>query len=86
MVGQQHSPLLGLDIRTRQAQTLEIPAQAGWEYGVLVFKGEVEIDGQTLVQDELENLLAPPPKPYTSAPKQAATSCCWAANPCRTRR
>ena len=48
-----HSPLLGLDIRTRQAQTLEISAQAGWEYGVLVLKGEVEIDGQTFAQDEL---------------------------------
>ena len=50
---EQHSPLLGLDIRTRQAQTLGIPAQAGWEYGVLVLKGEVEIDGQTFAQDEL---------------------------------
>ena len=50
---EQHSPLLGLDIRTRQAQTLEIPAQAGWEYGVLVLKGEVEIDGQIFAQDEL---------------------------------
>ena len=27
-----------------------------------------------------------PPKPCTFAPKQAATSCCWVANPCRTRR
>lgn len=42
-----------MDIRTRQAQTLEIPARAGWEYGVLVLKGEVEIDGQTFAQDEL---------------------------------
>ena len=30
-----------------------MPAQAGWEYGVLVLKGEVEIDGQTFAQDEL---------------------------------
>ena len=50
---EQHSPLLGLDIRTSQAQTLGIPAKAGWEYGVLVLKGEVEIDGQAFAQDEL---------------------------------
>ncbi|WP_225748602.1 pirin family protein [Eikenella sp. Marseille-P7795] len=50
---EQHSPLLGLDIRFRQPATLDIPAQAGWEYGVLVLAGEAEIGGQTFVQDEL---------------------------------
>ncbi|MFC0820474.1 pirin family protein [Moraxella marmotae] len=49
----QYSPLLGVDIQVAQAQMLDIPAQAGWEYGVLVLKGEVQIDGQTFTQDEL---------------------------------
>ena len=85
---EQHSPLLGLDVRTRQAQTLGIPAQAGWEYGVLVLKGEVEKSmGKRSRKTSWQNSPVPtPPKPCTSAPKQAATSCCWAANLCRTRR
>lgn len=50
---EQHSPLLGADIRIRQPQTLDLPAQAGWEYGILVIQGKVEIDGQTFKADEL---------------------------------
>ncbi|MBH5329609.1 pirin family protein [Eikenella sp. S3360] len=50
---EQHSPLLGADIRFREHATLCLPAQAGWEYGVLVLKGSVEIGGQTFLPDEL---------------------------------
>lgn len=50
---EQHSPLLGIDIKIRETQTLSVPAQAGWEYGVLVLDGAAEIDGQTFRQDEL---------------------------------
>lgn len=41
MPTQQYSPLLGVDIQAAQAQTLEIPADAGWEYGTLVISGSV---------------------------------------------
>lgn len=49
----QYSPLLGVDIRFEQAQTLHIPAQTAWEYGVQVLAGCVHIGGQSFAADEL---------------------------------
>lgn len=50
----QYSPLVGVDIRVNQAQTLEIPARAAWEYGLLVLAGSVRgEDGQSYGADEL---------------------------------
>lgn len=49
-----HSPLLGADVRTAAAQVLEFPAEAGWEYGVLVLAGSVAAaDGTRAAADEL---------------------------------
>ena len=92
---EQHSPLLGLDIRTRQAQTLGIPAQAGWESppkqagntACWCSKAKWKSTGKRSRKTSWQNSNVPtPPKPCASAPKQAATLCCWAANPCHTRR
>ena len=50
----QYSPLLGVDIQFKETQTLTIPAQAGWEYGVLVIAGSVAAaDGTRAAADEL---------------------------------
>lgn len=49
----QFSPLLGVDLRSREAATLQIPIEKNWEYGVLVIAGEVQIDGETFHADEL---------------------------------
>lgn len=50
----QYSPLVGVDIRVQQAQTLRIPARAAWEYGILVLAGEIETeDGTRYGADEL---------------------------------
>ena len=51
---QQYSPLLGVDVQAAQAQTVTIPVQAGWEYGVLVIAGGVTAaDGIRAGADEL---------------------------------
>ncbi|MBF0803679.1 MULTISPECIES: pirin family protein [unclassified Neisseria] len=49
----QHSPLIGLDIQFDRAARISIPAQAGWEYGVLVIAGSIKAGGQTFTADEL---------------------------------
>lgn len=50
----QHSPLVGVDIQVREAQTLTIEAEAGWEYGALVITGSVAAaDGTRAGADEL---------------------------------
>ncbi|WP_312267148.1 pirin family protein [Neisseria sp.] len=50
----QYSPLVGVDIQFQTAQTLDIPANHGWEYGVLVIAGSVtSADGTRAEADEL---------------------------------
>ncbi|MFZ7188118.1 pirin family protein [Avibacterium avium] len=53
---QQYSPLVGVDIQFQQGQTITIEQQPSFEYGVLVLKGEVEIEGQVYQQDQLVSL------------------------------
>ncbi|CAM3823159.1 pirin family protein [Avibacterium endocarditidis] len=53
---QQYSPLVGVDIQFQQAQSITIEQQPNFEYGVLVLKGEVEIEGQVYQQDQLVSL------------------------------
>ncbi|MFZ7172745.1 pirin family protein [Avibacterium volantium] len=53
---QQYSPLVGVDIQFQQSQTITIEQQPNFEYGVLVLKGEVEIEGQVYQQDQLVSL------------------------------
>ena len=50
---QQFSPLLGVDMQFRQGQKVEIATHAGWEYGALVIKGQLTVDGETYGADEL---------------------------------
>lgn len=49
----QYSPLLGLYLDAPAGGTAQLSLQAGFEYGVLVVGGSVQIDGQTAAQDEL---------------------------------
>ncbi|MCQ9325627.1 pirin family protein [Neisseria dentiae] len=49
----QHSPLVGVDMQFDQSARISIPAQAGWEYGVLVIAGSISVGGQTFAADEL---------------------------------
>lgn len=52
----QYSPLVGVDVQFQQDQSIEVETQAGFEYGVLVLKGSVEVDGQQYQPDELISL------------------------------
>lgn len=49
----QYSPLVGVDMRFEQASHFSIDRQDGFEYGLLILKGSVSIDGQIYHQDEL---------------------------------
>lgn len=50
----QYSPLVGVDIHVHTQQTLTLPAQQAWEYGILVIKGSVTAEnGITAHADEL---------------------------------
>lgn len=49
----QYSPLVGVDMRFIQTQSVTMKAQAGWEYGVLVISGRVSINGQSFTANEL---------------------------------
>lgn len=49
----QFSPLLGVDMQFDQAQTVQIPVQQNWQYGVLVLKGKAVIEGAEYGADEL---------------------------------
>ncbi len=49
----QFSPLLGVDMRFDVSGSFEIDEQDGFEYGFLVIEGELRINGQSYVQDEL---------------------------------
>lgn len=50
----QYSPLLGIDVRVQRSQTLRIPVNPGWEYGVLVIAGNIETqDGTRYGEDEM---------------------------------
>lgn len=49
----QHSPLMCVDIRFQTAQTLEVSAKAGWEYGVFVISGDVEAGGLACAPEEM---------------------------------
>lgn len=53
---EQHSKLIGLDIQFKQSQQIEIEQQPNFEYGVLVLKGEIEVDGVNYQQDQLVSL------------------------------
>lgn len=49
----QYSPLLGVDMQFTQDGAFGIDEVDGFEYGFLVIKGELRINGQTYAQDEL---------------------------------
>lgn len=49
----QYSPLLGVDMQFTQDGSFEIEEVAGFEYGFLVIKGELVINGKRYGQDEL---------------------------------
>ncbi|WP_049237790.1 pirin family protein [Moraxella canis] len=49
----QYSPLVGVDMRFKQATEFDIEEQEGFEYGFLIIKGELTINGQVYQQDEL---------------------------------
>lgn len=49
----QFSPLLGLDMQFDQTGHFNIDKQANFEYGFLVIKGELRVNGQSYRQDEL---------------------------------
>ena len=46
--GQVHSPLVGLDLASRQAALTRVPLHAAYEYGALVLDGEVMVEGERL--------------------------------------
>ena len=50
---QQYSPLIGLDMRFAIEQTQRIALLASFEYGFLVLKGQLTLNGETYAADEL---------------------------------
>lgn len=50
------SPLVGLDLTSREAATLRLPLRHEFEYGLLPLEGELEIEGDTFVPNELAYL------------------------------
>lgn len=49
----QFSPLVGVDMQFKQAQKFQIDAIPSFEYGILVLKGEVKVNGVSYKADEL---------------------------------
>ncbi|MDG2939242.1 pirin family protein [Bisgaard Taxon 10/6] len=49
----QFSPLVGVDMQFKQAQSFNIERQPTFEYGILVLKGEIEVNGKGYGADEL---------------------------------
>ncbi|MDI5984099.1 pirin family protein [Halomonas sp. M4R5S39] len=50
------SPLVGLDLTSRDAATLRLPLRHEFEYGLLPLEGGLEIEGDTFVPNELAYL------------------------------
>ncbi|MFV0680860.1 pirin family protein [Ottowia sp.] len=50
---QIYSPLVGIDLNSQDAARTTLPLEPGFEYGVLVLRGEARVAGQMLGQDEL---------------------------------
>ncbi len=51
-----YSPLLALDLKAAQAQTIRLNLVPAFEYGVLVLKGSMQIENQTFDETELAYL------------------------------
>ena len=49
----QYSPLVGVDMQFNQSTSFNIEQQPNFEYGILVLKGEVKVNGASYKQDEL---------------------------------
>lgn len=49
----QYTPLVGVDIQFTANNHLTLSMQSGWEYGILVIDGEVQINGETYHADQL---------------------------------
>lgn len=49
----QYSPLLGVDMQFDVTGDFSIEQQHGFEYGFLIIKGELQVNGQSYGQDEL---------------------------------
>lgn len=49
----QFSPLVGVDMQFQQAQKFDIEIRPHFEYGILVLKGEVKVNGVSYHADEL---------------------------------
>lgn len=52
----QYSPLVGVDMQFSERQSVTVDVQNGWEYGVLVLKGTLYLDGQSYSADQLARL------------------------------
>ncbi|MGB8713179.1 MAG: pirin family protein [Onishia taeanensis] len=50
------SPLVGLDLVSREASTLKLSLREDFEYGVLPLEGELDIEGETFPTNELAYL------------------------------
>lgn len=49
----QYSPLLGLDMQFSEAKQFQIERKLNFEYGILVLKGELKVNGVSYQADEL---------------------------------
>ncbi|KXB32080.1 quercetin 2,3-dioxygenase [Dechloromonas denitrificans] len=56
MVGEFHSPLLGLDACSSLAARISLPLMPGFEYGILLLEGEIGIAGERFATDEFAYL------------------------------
>ncbi len=52
----QYSPLVGVDIRYRQSGAHTLPLRPDFEYGLLVLKGRLKLNGESFAPDELAYL------------------------------
>lgn len=52
----QYSRLLGVDIQVSTAQELQLEQQSGFEYGILVLRGRVQLNGEDYHSNELISL------------------------------
>lgn len=50
---QVHTPLLGLDVSSTGPAQVRLPLQAGFEYGVMVLRGQATVAGQAVQPHEL---------------------------------
>lgn len=51
-----YSPLMAVDVQNQQAQSIRLELQQGFEYGILVLQGQLQVDGKVFDSNEFAYL------------------------------